>query len=84
MRTAADFDQFYAAPDPWRIARARFRDRMLRRRVSPFIADKSVLELGCGEGHLKQAVFNTAKSVTGIDLSQVAIQRAKTLELSKC
>ena len=55
---------------------------MLRRCVSPFIAGKSVLELGCGEGHLTQAVFNTAKNITGIDLSQVAIQRAKTLDLS--
>jgi 2-polyprenyl-3-methyl-5-hydroxy-6-metoxy-1,4-benzoquinol methylase len=82
MRTAADFNQFYAAPDPWRISRARFRDRMLRRCVSPFIAGKSLLELGCGEGHLTQAVFNTAKNITGIDLSQVAIQRAKALDLS--
>jgi 2-polyprenyl-3-methyl-5-hydroxy-6-metoxy-1,4-benzoquinol methylase len=81
MRTAAEFNQFYAAPDPWRISRARFRDRMLRRCMSPFIAGKSVLELGCGEGHLTQAVFNTAKNITGIDLSQVAIQRAKTLDL---
>jgi SAM-dependent methyltransferase len=78
MRTAADFDQFYAAPDPWRISRARFRDRALRRCISKYVAGKSVLELGCGEGHLTAAIFDGARSVTGVDLSEIAIQRAKS------
>jgi predicted TPR repeat methyltransferase len=43
---------------------------------------KSVLELGCGEGHLTQAIFNGAKTVTGIDLSDVAIERAKERKIS--
>jgi 2-polyprenyl-3-methyl-5-hydroxy-6-metoxy-1,4-benzoquinol methylase len=77
MRTAADFDHFYGTEDPWRISRAGFRDRIFRRSVSKFISGKSVLELGCGEGHLTQAIFGNAKSVFGIDLSDVAIDRAK-------
>jgi len=77
MRSAAEFNQFYAVPDPWRISNARFRDKVLRRVVSKYIPGKSVLELGCGEGHLTEAIFGDAKSVTGIDLSDIAIERAK-------
>jgi 2-polyprenyl-3-methyl-5-hydroxy-6-metoxy-1,4-benzoquinol methylase len=64
-------------PDPWRISHARFRDKVLRRSTSRFIAGKTILELGCGEGHLTQAIFSDASSVTGIDLSDVAIGRAR-------
>jgi SAM-dependent methyltransferase len=81
MRSAADFDQLYAEPDPWRISRARARDSALRRAASKYVGGRSVLELGCGEGHLTQAVFGAARSVTGIDLSHVAIERAKALGL---
>jgi SAM-dependent methyltransferase len=59
----------------------RFRDKVLRRRLKPFVRDKSVLELGCGEGHLTYAVFGKARSVVGIDISDVAIARAKSLNL---
>jgi SAM-dependent methyltransferase len=82
MRTAADFNLYYAAPDPWHISHARFRDKVLRRCLKPFIRDKSVLELGCGEGHLTHAIFGKARSVVGIDISDVAIARAKSLNLS--
>jgi SAM-dependent methyltransferase len=81
MRTAADFNLYYAAPDPWHISHARFRDKILRRCLKPFIRGKSVLELGCGEGHLTHAVFSKARSVVGIDISDVAIARAKSLNL---
>src|SRR5258706_2134881 len=77
MHSAADFNELYATPDPWRISGARFRDKILRRSVGKFVTGKSVLELGCGEGHLTQAIFDDAKSVTGIDFSDVAIERAK-------
>jgi SAM-dependent methyltransferase len=81
MRTAADFNLYYATPDPWHISHAQFRDKVLRRRLKPFVRDKSVLELGCGEGHLTYAVFGKARSVVGIDISDVAIARAKSLNL---
>jgi SAM-dependent methyltransferase len=77
MRTAADFNRFYETQDPWRISSASFRDKILRRSISRFVTGKTVLELGCGEGHLTQAVFGDAKSVFGIDLSDIAIDRAK-------
>ena len=81
MRTAADFNLYYATPDTWHISHAQFRDKVLRRRLKRFIRDKSVLELGCGEGHLTHAVFGKARSIVGIDISDVAIARAKSLNL---
>src|SRR3981189_1351195 len=81
VRTAEDFNSYYATPDPWRISRARFRDKVLRRCLKAFIRDKSVLELGWGEGHLTRAIFSKARSVAGIDISDVAIARAKSLNL---
>jgi len=81
VRTAEDFNNFYATRDPWRISRAPFRDKVLRRCLTPFIREKSVLELGCGEGHLTEVVFNKARSVVGVDISDVAIARAKSLNL---
>jgi len=81
MRTAVDFNLYYATPDPWRVSRASFRDRVLRRCLTRLVRRKSVLELGCGEGHLTQAVFYKARSVIGIDISDVAIARARSLNL---
>jgi cyclopropane fatty-acyl-phospholipid synthase-like methyltransferase len=81
MRTADDFNRYYATPDPWGIARATFRDRVLRRHLTRSTRNKSVLELGCGEGHLTEAIFRKARSVTSVDISDVAIARAKSLNL---
>jgi 2-polyprenyl-3-methyl-5-hydroxy-6-metoxy-1,4-benzoquinol methylase len=49
--------------------------------LKQFIRDRFVLELGCGEGHLTEAVFGRARSVVGVDISDVAIARAQSLEL---
>jgi len=81
MRTAEDFNLYYATPDPWHVSRSRFRDTVLRRCLKRFIRDRFVLELGCGEGHLTEAVFGKARSVVGIDISDVAIARAQSLDL---
>jgi 2-polyprenyl-3-methyl-5-hydroxy-6-metoxy-1,4-benzoquinol methylase len=81
MRTADDFNRYYLTPDPWGISRSTFRDRVLRRHLTRSIRNKSVLELGCGEGHLTQAVFHRARSVTAVDISDVAIARARLLNL---
>ncbi|OAF05473.1 hypothetical protein AYJ54_00780 [Bradyrhizobium centrolobii] len=77
MRTAVEFDQFYAKPDPWKLSHASFRDRVFRRLLRETVRGRYILELGCGEGHLTAAVFGDAKSVTAVDISSVAIDRAK-------
>jgi len=81
MRTADDFNRYYATPDPWRVSRATFRDRVLRRHLTRPTRGRSVLELGCGEGHLTRAVFRRARFVNAIDISSVAIARARLLNL---
>jgi predicted TPR repeat methyltransferase len=81
MRTATDFNQFYVVADPWRVSRSKFRNQVLRKRLAQFVAGRSVLELGCGEGHLTQTTFHAAKSITSIDISDIAIERAKARNL---
>jgi SAM-dependent methyltransferase len=81
LRSAADFDSHYQSPDPWGIGSASRRDRALARIIGCYVAAKTVLELGCGEGHLTASIFRDAKSVKGIDISPVAISRAIALSL---
>src|SRR5215470_5130773 len=77
MRSAKDFNRYYETADPWGVSKSAFRDRAIRRAIEAYLTDRSVLELGCGEGHLTQAVFHDACSVAGIDISDVAISRAR-------
>jgi 2-polyprenyl-3-methyl-5-hydroxy-6-metoxy-1,4-benzoquinol methylase len=82
MRTATDFDRFYSeSADPWKLSHAGFRDRALRRAISAHVTGKTVLELGSGEGHLTSTVFERARRVTGIDISSVAVDRARLRSL---
>jgi SAM-dependent methyltransferase len=82
MRTAADFDSFYATSDPWGVTRANVQIANLRRHLSPIVSGQSVLDVGCGEGFLTEAVLGSAKSIMGIDISSVAIDRARARSLN--
>src|SRR5580692_8640119 len=77
MRSAEDFNQFYATPDPWGLSKLRFRERVIASFLRPYVSDKSVLELGCGEGQLTRTAFKPARHVVAVDISDVAIQRAQ-------
>ena len=81
MRSAEEFDSYYQSPDPWKISHASRRDRALARIIGPYVVGKTVLELGCGEGHLTATVFKGASSIKGIDISPVAVSRATALSL---
>jgi predicted TPR repeat methyltransferase len=81
LRDAQDFDSFYQSPDPWGIGNASRRDKALSGVIGRYVAGKSVLELGCGEGHLTASVFRNARSIRGVDISSVAISRAVALSL---
>ena len=81
MRSAQDFDIYYQTPDPWKIGSASRRDRALSGVTRPYLAGKSVLELGCGEGHLTASIFRDASRIKGIDISPIAISRATALSL---
>jgi SAM-dependent methyltransferase len=77
MRSAEDFNSFYASPDPWGIASSRFRSRAYERCLAPYIDGRSVLELGCGEGHLTRTVLARAESVLAVDISEIALERGR-------
>ena len=81
LRSADEFDSYYQTPDPWRIGRASRRDKALSQIIGPYVTKKTVLELGCGEGHLTATIFKRASSIKGIDISPIAISRANTLSL---
>ncbi len=81
MRSSYDFDSYYRSPDPWRIGNASRRDKALSKIIGPYVAGKTVLELGCGEGHLTASIFQDALSIKGVDISPVAISRAVALSL---
>jgi 2-polyprenyl-3-methyl-5-hydroxy-6-metoxy-1,4-benzoquinol methylase len=81
LRSADEFDSYYQTPDPWGIGAALRRDRTLTRIIGPYVTNKTVLELGCGEGHLTATIFKDANSVKGIDISPIAISRATSLSL---
>lgn len=80
-RTAQDFNQVYAKPDPWRTEGHAFRIRALERAIGDHVKGRRVLELGCGEGALTQTIFRDASHVRGIDISDIAIARAKARNL---
>jgi SAM-dependent methyltransferase len=81
LRSADDFDAYYRTPDPWGINKASRRDRALSRVVGPYVAGRTILELGCGEGHLTATVLRDAANIKGIDISPLAISRATALAL---
>jgi SAM-dependent methyltransferase len=82
VRTAEDFNDFYSAVDPWNATRSAFRNRIFRRILSKRVRGQNVLELGSGEGHLTETIFNQARLVTGVDISDVAVARAKARHLT--
>jgi 2-polyprenyl-3-methyl-5-hydroxy-6-metoxy-1,4-benzoquinol methylase len=63
------------------VSRDTRRDRALAAGIEPYVAGKTLLELGCGEGHLTATVFRHARQITGIDISPIAISRASALAL---
>ncbi len=82
MRSAADFNRLYLERrDPWGTDRATRRDRGLAKVIPPYVEGKTVLELGCGEGHLTATIFSKASWITGVDISAVAILRASERRL---
>jgi SAM-dependent methyltransferase len=77
MRTASEFDAFYSrGEDPWQVSVLGLRDRRFERLLSRHVNDRTVLELGCGEGHHTATLFRDARQVVGVDISAVAIARA--------
>jgi SAM-dependent methyltransferase len=76
----ARLDLAYRMPDPWNMASERERLRFARTNalVARHFPDaRSVLELGCGEGHQSAELQRLCPEVYGVDVSGIAIERAQ-------
>jgi 2-polyprenyl-3-methyl-5-hydroxy-6-metoxy-1,4-benzoquinol methylase len=75
-------DLAYRVTDPWHIdspqERHRFAEtnRVIAERIAPRVA--TLLEVGCGEGHQSDVLAKLCDQLTGIDVSPIAVERART------
>lgn len=74
------FGWLYAMEDPWDMASGREQHRFEATNarlsgVAPGFG--SVLEVGCGEGHQSLHLLQLARDLTGIDISEAALARAR-------
>jgi peptidoglycan/xylan/chitin deacetylase (PgdA/CDA1 family)/SAM-dependent methyltransferase len=72
------YNRVFDAADPWQSA-SEFERFKVEKTLSvlPNIAFHSALELGCGEGHLTEQLLSRAGAVTAVDISDVALERAR-------
>jgi predicted TPR repeat methyltransferase len=75
-----DLQRLYAARDPWNLLSEKEQFRFaavndIVRNMAP--ACQSLLELGCGEGIQTRKLLDVSHHVTGVDVSDLAIARAK-------
>lgn len=76
-----DLDRAYRMPDPWHMAspleQARFAatNQVIVDEIGAHFA--SLLEIGCGEGHQTEHLRQLADRVTALDVSAIAIERAR-------
>jgi 2-polyprenyl-3-methyl-5-hydroxy-6-metoxy-1,4-benzoquinol methylase len=73
-------DRLYLLEDPWQLASAREHGRFaLTNAVIAEIAPDcaALLEIGSGEGEQTAHLLKVARSVTGIEVSQAAVDRAR-------
>lgn len=76
----SDLQKLYATRDPWNLLSPKEQFRFMAvndivRGIAP--GCHSLLELGCGEGYQTRKLMEVSRHVTGIDVSELAIARAK-------
>ncbi len=76
---AAHFDRVYTAADPWAYASSAYeaarREALLAALPRPRY--RLALEVGCGEGHTTRLLAGRADRVVGLDISPLALARAR-------
>jgi 2-polyprenyl-3-methyl-5-hydroxy-6-metoxy-1,4-benzoquinol methylase len=65
--------------DPWHFDTSRYEQARFAKTLSlaQAVPHDRVLELGCAEGHFTRSLLTIASSVTAVDLSPAAIERAR-------
>jgi SAM-dependent methyltransferase len=79
-KDAFDAEAFYKISDPWHVQSQspnNKRRESVIRSLDDLFAYRDILELGCGEGHLTQILARTSRYITGVDISETAIRRAR-------
>jgi 2-polyprenyl-3-methyl-5-hydroxy-6-metoxy-1,4-benzoquinol methylase len=74
------FEVLYAVSDPWRMtsAREKYRFEQTNRIIEEEIGrSRTLLEIGCGEGHQTAHLVKLADRVHAVDISKMAITRAR-------
>jgi SAM-dependent methyltransferase len=74
------FELLYALRDPWQMKSARETHRFeaVNRIIEEEIGRSgTLLEIGCGEGHQTAYLVDVADCVQGVDISELAIARAR-------
>ena len=84
MRNEKDFNKFYKTKDPWGVSTNKNSRNFILKKIFKKYIKKSdnVLELGCGEGNFSKYINKIGCNSIGIDISGIAIERAKKLKLS--
>jgi SAM-dependent methyltransferase len=80
MRTRDEWDKWYARPNPWGTEGGdedRVRTELLLGRLQ-HARFANLLDLGCGEGRLTDALSRLSEHTYAIDIAQAAIERART------
>jgi SAM-dependent methyltransferase len=70
----------YRLPDPWNMESALERLRFARTNAlveKYFPGSRSILEIGCGEGHQSAELQKVCPEIYGIDVSATAVERAR-------
>jgi 2-polyprenyl-3-methyl-5-hydroxy-6-metoxy-1,4-benzoquinol methylase len=74
-------DRAYRLPDPWHMASEQEQARFAETNaiIERELGDRfdRVLEIGCGEGHQTEHLAALAGEITGLDVSELAIERAR-------
>lgn len=76
---AETLDSLYARPDPWKLgSREQGRFEGTNALIAQYCPEpSSILEVGCGEGYQTRYFRGIADQVTGIDISAIALARAR-------
>ena len=76
----AEHQHPYDLPYHWTMGRFyRYVVEVAAQRVAPIVRDRSVLEMGCGDGYMTAQIARYARSVRGFDLNERAIAFAEMI-----